>query len=318
MGDLFCIGHESTVGSDRHVIKEMRHLLGREMAPDKEISPTISTLLLGAQIELSPGFARASIPWPRSFRAIDEINEILKASNRSPAHSEKLGGGHGFAQSLLFGRFGRAILKPLAGRQYSMVRRRVPLQTSLRNALVLWASALMNHKPRLVPLRTIRSCIVYTDACGEGGLVAVLCHPVDVTTHGHAPFGRILIPAGDLRMGAFSRPTRITPCNKINETRTPAILFVDNQSSQDALISGTWKSDLATQICASFWTLEASGGVNVRAGYVPSELNIPDAPSMACSVPRKGNEITNSFGNVPKPDAFLGSVIPAISQCRQR
>lgn len=79
------------------------------------------------------------------------------------------------------------MLKPLSGRHYSMVRRRAPLKTSLRNALVWRVSVLENHNPRLVPRRPIKPCVIYTDVCGEGHLGAALCHPVEVTTHGHPP-----------------------------------------------------------------------------------------------------------------------------------
>ena len=44
---------------------------------------------------------------------------------------------------------------------------------------------------------------------------------------------------------------------------TPIVLFVGNKSAASALISGTGASDLATQICAAFWALAASAGVNV-------------------------------------------------------
>ena len=184
---LFRPEPESTAESARNAIKESIRFLGMGLAPDNEIVPTISTLLLWAQIEISHGFARASIPKSKAIRAIGEINEILKTHTRSPSQSSKLSGRLGFAPSHLFGRFGRAMLKPLAERQYSVIRRCAPLHNGLRIALVRLVSALMNPKPRRVPLRPIRPCFVYTDACGEGNLCAVLRYPVEVTTHGHAP-----------------------------------------------------------------------------------------------------------------------------------
>ena len=86
---------------------------------------------------------------------------------------------------------------------------------------------------------------------------------------------------------------------------TPVILFVDNQDAQAALISGSGESDLSTQICAAFWELAASDGVNIWVEYAPSKLNIADAPSRARHAPRNDNEITSSFGNIPLPMEFL-------------
>ena len=60
--------------------------------------------------------------------------------------------------------------------------------------------------------------------------------------------------------------------------RTPASLVVENQADQASLISGKEKSGLPTQICAAFWALEASAGINVWVECVPSKLNIADAP----------------------------------------
>ena len=98
-------------------------------------------------------------------------------------------------------------------------------------------------------------------------------------------------------------------CLVIQYTRhAPVILLVDNQAAQAALISGSGKSELATQICAAFWSLSASAGINVWLECVPSKLNIPDAPSRACNVPRNDNEPTDSFENIPLPGSFLRRV----------
>ena len=98
----------------------------------------------------------------------------------------------------------------------------------------------------------------------------------------------------------------------------PLILFVDNQSAMSALISGTGKSDIATQICAAFWSFSSSGGLNVRAEYAPSKLNIADSPSRAFHAPRGDNEITNSFGNIPLPGEFVRRVLAPIHLSKSR
>ena len=62
-------------------------------------------------------------------------------------------------------------------------------------------------------------------------------------------------------------------CLVIKYTRhIPAILFVGNQAAQAALISGAVKSDMASQICADFWALAASAGINVWGGLCTLEI----------------------------------------------
>lgn len=90
---------------------------------------------------------------------------------------------------------------------------------------------------------------------------------------------------------------------------TPPILFVDKQSAQAYLISGTGKPDIADQICTAFWALESSAGINVWVEYVPSKLNISDSPPRARNVPGGDNEITNSFESAPTPNTFSQRVL---------
>ena len=53
VGDLFCLEPESATESARSSVKQLCALLGLELAPDKEVAPTLSAMLLGAQVTLS-------------------------------------------------------------------------------------------------------------------------------------------------------------------------------------------------------------------------------------------------------------------------
>ena len=63
--DLFCLESDVTIESARHVIKELRALLGTELDQDKEVAPTSSSMLLGAKISLPRGFAHAAACGPK-------------------------------------------------------------------------------------------------------------------------------------------------------------------------------------------------------------------------------------------------------------
>ena len=127
-----------------------------------------------------------------------------------------------------------------------------------------------------------------------------MCHPLGVITHGRAPSW--MNDAGGEIYEWKLLEAIIEHCLVIRYTENnPVILFVDNQDAQAALISGGGESDISAQICAAFGALAASVGVNVWIEYVPSRLNIADAPSRARNVPRGDSEITNSFENIPLP-----------------
>ena len=98
----------------------------------------------------------------------------------------------------------------------------------------------------------------------------------------------------------------------------PVILFVDNKSAAPSLISGSGTSDLVTQMCAALWALAASAGINVWIEWAPPKLNIADAPSRACNIPRSDNEITSSYELIAPPERFLKRVISSfhLSQAR--
>ena len=220
LDDLVFPEPESTIEPARRVIGEIGRLLGYDLDPDKEIAPAISTMPIGAKIKSPPGFDRASIPWSKASMAIEEIKEILKANTIPTSQASTLSGELGLVQYLPFGLLGRAMVKPLDGRQYATTRRRAPLVTSLRIAITFRASPLMNPKPRLVPLRPIKPCVIYTDACGEWNLFAVLCYPVEVESRGHSPIRRNPDAMGYLRMGDVRIPTWHIHSSEIYKTHT--------------------------------------------------------------------------------------------------
>ena len=66
--DLFFLEPEATIESARHVVEELRALLGPELAPDKEVAPTFYATPLGEQVTLPRGFAHAAIPWSKASK----------------------------------------------------------------------------------------------------------------------------------------------------------------------------------------------------------------------------------------------------------
>ena len=95
----------------------MCEVLGVELAPDKEVPPTFPAILIGAEIKHPNGFAHERMRRQKEINIRIEIDDILKKNTPIPSHAGEMRGKLGFAQSLLFGRFVSAMMKPLLRRQ---------------------------------------------------------------------------------------------------------------------------------------------------------------------------------------------------------
>ena len=80
--------------------------------------PTAGIELLGANIQFSTGHVRASLPPQKAATYQDELRKITSTNRLSPGDAAKIRGKLGFAQTLMFGRTGRAMLQPFSTRQY--------------------------------------------------------------------------------------------------------------------------------------------------------------------------------------------------------
>ena len=93
------------------------------------------------------------------------IRDVLESGSLTPAMGGKLWGRLGFSCTQMFGRFGRAKLRPFSRRQHE---NRIWLNHQLTSALKWWLQILSCSPPRLVPtdLSTRRKIVSYSD--GEG------------------------------------------------------------------------------------------------------------------------------------------------------
>ena len=94
-------------------------LLGFSLTPSKAQGPAKSLRLLGADIARHPGRASDRLPERLRGDLISDFHQVRSYDQINPAQAAKLRGRLGFAQSLLFGRVGRALLQPFADRQHA-------------------------------------------------------------------------------------------------------------------------------------------------------------------------------------------------------
>ena len=130
---------------------------------------------LGANVSILPDCVAASLPANRRGALISDILEVLRTGALAPSQAAKLRGRLGFAQSLMFGRFGRVLLQPPTNRQYSpAIRGRHLLNGELRDVLPWWVATLRSCAERRTWFHGARPVVVYVDAAGCGHLGATV------------------------------------------------------------------------------------------------------------------------------------------------
>ena len=130
-----------------------------------------------------------ALPERRRGDLINDIRQILLFDQLNPAQAAKLRGRLGFAQSLMFGRVGRALLQPITARQYSRgVGRKHPLTPELREAPEWWVSCLDTAVPRTTMFGAPKPVLCYTDASGAGHIgVVILVNGQVLSARTHLP-----------------------------------------------------------------------------------------------------------------------------------
>ena len=168
--DCYTIEPDGTAQSALDTLNGLAKILGLVLEPDKQVGPTITALLLGANISLEKRFIRVELPTLKAQALIRDMELILKDNSLSSTDAAKLRGRLGFSQSLLFARFGKALLQPITRRQYTNFRKKPLLNAELRYCMKWWVATLKNPTPRIVPLQPMPTIAVYSDAAGNGHL----------------------------------------------------------------------------------------------------------------------------------------------------
>ena len=145
--------------------------------------------ILGATSDISQtpcGPPTLSIAQDRVEQLTSMIRDVLESGNMNPALAGKLWGRLGFSCSQMFGRFGRAKLRPFSRRQHE--RHQFWLNHQLTSALTWWLEILSCSPPRLVPtnLSACRIIVSHSDGSGsEAGVgVALWEHETQVVRAG--------------------------------------------------------------------------------------------------------------------------------------
>ena len=219
---------------------------------------------------------------------------------------EKLIGELSFAQTSVFGRFGRALLKPLHGklkeRPYSE-----QLSDRERDILMWWAQSLRETIPRAISTKpTNREFIIYTDAATSTKAVAALLLEVEEFDSGPC-FEELRADASEPGWETtFINTTYIYGLEMIAIAATVLVLgerlrgknvtfYIDSSNCRDALVRGKTDTKVIDNLVKLFWAHIQRLGINAWFEVIPSGLNPADAPTRDSPSPIKVKK-SRSFG----------------------
>ena len=307
--DCYCVEPQGTITSSLWVVRELCAILGLELAHAKEKAPCTTIDILGAAIKLTHEDVTAQLTDQRRSDYLTLLRNVLRKNNLSPAAAAKIRGKLGFAQSMLFGKYGRAMLHEFTMRQYSPARGTAfPLSPLLVETIQWWIDTLPLVRPRSIRLRPLTPVTVYTDAEGSGHIAAVLfaqSTKAQVLCHTHCPEWML---EEETKAGIFEfelLAVALAVCYAVMfHPRRPILICCDNQGANGAVIRGSCKTAIGRLISAFIWRLAAESDNPIWIEYVSSGLNVADAPSRDCSDGSPVNEFTKGMENSPVPQRF--------------
>lgn len=235
-----CCAHSSF-----HAFRELNEILGFIVKVSKCVPPCSSGELLGCWVDLASRPFTLGITSRRKSSLITLFDSILEVSRLSPTLAGTLAGKVGFAALGLFGRVGRAALRPLYARQHSS-NKVISLDPVLRAALLWLRELVCNATPRIFAASALKSppsVVIYTDGEGSGGIAGVvfgsscgtrvfqcnICKKVFACFHARKNQIALIESTAALLTLASVAPL-IRGAN--------GLLLIDNTSEQGALING--------------------------------------------------------------------------------
>ena len=110
MGDCFCAEPADTIDTASNCIRVLCALLGLQLEPPNEQAPSDTVMPLGASLQIGKRSIAASSPGKKRMGYVAVLRGILARNSLTPAAAAKVRGKLGFAQPLMFGKFGRSLL----------------------------------------------------------------------------------------------------------------------------------------------------------------------------------------------------------------
>ena len=206
----------------------------------------------------------------------------------------------GFAQSLMFGKFGRAQLQPFSNRQYSRARRGShPLNLEIREVIPWRIAVLRTVSERRTMVQGPLPVVIYVGAAGCGHLGAVVFMDGQervFSTHSPEWMAEDNDDIYDYEMAESL--VGVSLASELCPGRT-VILCGDNMGASQTLVRGSCKTSTGGTMCAFVWTIAATLSVPLWIESVAGTLNPSDPPSRDCPMCNKPSRVEVERCEVP-------------------
>ena len=284
--DFWMVGPLHLVHRIFDMFGRVHALLNLEIKTEKDLPPTFVGELLGHVVDLSALPYKISNSERRKAGILALVEEALRSGRLRPRVAGELAGKFAFACTALYGRVGRAALKPVYERQHAAAYA-MRLSPQLRAALACIHDIVHNAPSRVVLpsfFGTRPTTLAYTDGQGEGWIAAVIFPRPPFKP----AYTAMQLPEDLCRLFA--------PRNPIEQIETAAVLllmevffeelkdtdvrlFVDNIAAQGSLIRGFSRSFSQALLCGAVWTRIARARVGLWVDRVESKANVADIPT---------------------------------------
>ena len=223
----------------------------------------------------------------RRAKIVSAIDVALAKNALSPTLAGSLAGQATFACTAVFGKVGRAAIKPLYQRQHNLEGSDA-LSSRLRCALESSSVTVVSAKPKRIHTggsgrRPVH--LLYTDAAGNGAIAAVLF----LADRNRPYVCSCTIPMHWMRklkarknqIGIFEAIAVLMAIESLDHLvkESDLFIFVDNTQAQALLANGFGDDEDVCVVAAAFWERAAGGDVGVWFERVDSKSNWADGPT---------------------------------------
>ena len=241
-----------------------------------------------------------SLSREKASRWASLIERILNDETISHTSLESLLGRLVFAQAAVFGRFARAMAKPLYAKFYAP-RFSTNITPAIFRNLTWWLSALQNTQSRIIAFdRSLPDWVLYTDAAfdegPEGARMAALFfrvgvlpprRPAELLLTGRPSRAEVVYFQHTSVIFGLELAAVVLAISHFRfSLRNKAVtVYVDNNAALSALINGDSSSTAAFPLIAIVWFLSAAFNIALWFERVETHRNIADIPTRSGDLP---------------------------------
>ena len=283
--ELSCLAEQS-----RDLLVEVVGLFGFVLSPDKTPRPSRIQDVLGVRVALHGLCAILAVDSGKVTFWLSELQALISDGSVTSEAARRLAGRLAFGCSAVWGRFPRARLSSLFRLAHGAFVDRIKLSKDL----VWWQSFLHTTNSATVHLgvRELPLALLYTDAAGSGGIGAVLLQATSALWFaGNTSAAKPFLIKRSTQINAYELFTILVAVTHWEKSLCGQrlVFLVDNSVALWSLRNGTSSVADLGAISHAIWRKLARLGIEPLAFWVPSKLNVADAPSRG-SAPLMGTQ----------------------------